>query len=236
MLWRCRVITFQWRHDERDSVSNHQRLEFLLNRLSNQRKHQSFIKSKKTPKLRVTGLYGGNPAVTGGFPSEMASNMENVSIWWRQYEILPATRTYDTLGFWLISYDVTICAARSGPRWNMQDTDYVTLKSPVWEEMISDGTHQTPVLLMSPLLLLLLLLLMLLLLLLLLVVVVVAAVVVKMMTTTTIVCQLFILHQYFRYSFVHIPGIHCKIKSAKFSHWQIKFLLRMLQWISNLPE
>ena len=31
----------RWRHNERDGVSNHQRHHFLLNRLADQRKHQS---------------------------------------------------------------------------------------------------------------------------------------------------------------------------------------------------
>ena len=43
-------------------------------------------RSKKTPKLRVTGLCAGNSPVTGEFPTRMASNAENVSIWWRHHE------------------------------------------------------------------------------------------------------------------------------------------------------
>ena len=39
--------------------------------------------SKKTSKLRVTGLCAGNSPVTGEFPAQMTSNAENVSIWWR---------------------------------------------------------------------------------------------------------------------------------------------------------
>ena len=31
-------------------------------------------------KLRVTGLCDGNPPITGGFPSQRASNVENISI------------------------------------------------------------------------------------------------------------------------------------------------------------
>ena len=50
-----------WRHNQRDSVSNHQRFHCLLNRLFRRR-------SKKTPKLRVTGLCAGNSPVTGEFP------------------------------------------------------------------------------------------------------------------------------------------------------------------------
>ena len=70
------VCSLQWRHNEHDVVSIHHRLHCLLNRLFRRR-------SKKTPKLRVTGLCEGNPPVTGGFPSQSASNAENVSIWWR---------------------------------------------------------------------------------------------------------------------------------------------------------
>ena len=63
----------QRRHNERDGVSNHRRFDCLLNRLSRRR-------SKKTPKLRVTGLCEGNSPVNGEFPAQRASNVENVSI------------------------------------------------------------------------------------------------------------------------------------------------------------
>ena len=43
-------------------------------------------RSKKTLKLRVTGLCAGNSSVTGEFPAQMASNAENVSIGWRHHE------------------------------------------------------------------------------------------------------------------------------------------------------
>ena len=66
----------RWRHNGPDSVSNHQPHHCLLNRLFRRR-------SKKTSKLRVTGLCVGNSPGTGGFPAQMASNAENVSIWWR---------------------------------------------------------------------------------------------------------------------------------------------------------
>ena len=54
-------VSLQWRHNERDSVSNHRRLDCLLNRLFRR-------KIKKTSKRRVTGLCEGNPPVTGEFP------------------------------------------------------------------------------------------------------------------------------------------------------------------------
>ena len=47
------TITLQWRHNDHDGVSNHQPHGCLLNRLFRHR-------SKKTSKLRVTGLCMGN--------------------------------------------------------------------------------------------------------------------------------------------------------------------------------
>ena len=76
-LWRVR--TLQWPHNAPNGVSDHQPHDFLLNRLLRR-------KSKKTSKLRVTGLCAGNSPVTGEFPAQMASNAENVSIWWRHHD------------------------------------------------------------------------------------------------------------------------------------------------------
>ena len=76
--WYTIVSALQWRHNGRDSVSNHQRHECLLNRLFRRR-------SKKTSKLRVTGLCAGNSPGTGEFPAQMVSYAENVSIWWRHH-------------------------------------------------------------------------------------------------------------------------------------------------------
>ena len=42
-------------------------------------------RSNKTSKLRVTGLCAGNSPVTSEFPTQRASNAENVSIWWRHH-------------------------------------------------------------------------------------------------------------------------------------------------------
>ena len=46
---------------------------------------------KKTSKLRVTGLCAGNSPGTGQFPAQLASNAENVSIWWRHHSVLIIT-------------------------------------------------------------------------------------------------------------------------------------------------
>ena len=83
-----RSKSLQWRHNGRDSVSNHQPHHCLLNRLF---RHTS--KETSFEKLRITGLCvcvcvgggGGDSPATGEFPAQMASNAENVSIWWRHH-------------------------------------------------------------------------------------------------------------------------------------------------------
>ena len=66
------ILSLQWRHNERNGVSNHQHHDCLLNRYSRRR-------STKTSKLRVTILCAGNSPVTGEFPAQRTSNAENVS-------------------------------------------------------------------------------------------------------------------------------------------------------------
>ena len=66
-------LPLRWRYDERDGVSNHLPLDYLVNRLFRRR-------STKTSTLHVTGLCEGNPTVTDGFPSQRTSNAENVSV------------------------------------------------------------------------------------------------------------------------------------------------------------
>ena len=74
------IITLHWRHNDHKGISNHQPHHCLLNHLFRRR-------SKKTSKLRVTGLCVGNSPGTGEFPTQMASNTENVSIWLRPHKI-----------------------------------------------------------------------------------------------------------------------------------------------------
>ena len=40
------------------------------------------VQMKKTSKLRITEFYEGNSTVTGEFPAQRASNVENVFVWW----------------------------------------------------------------------------------------------------------------------------------------------------------
>ena len=78
-------LSLRWRRNGRDGVSNHQPHDCLLNRLFSHR-------SKKTSKLRVTGLCAGNSSGTGEFPTQRASYAENVSIWWRHHVYPHCTR------------------------------------------------------------------------------------------------------------------------------------------------
>ena len=99
----------QWRHNERDGVSNHQPDDCLLNGLFG-------CRSKKTSKLRVTCLGEGNSPVTGEFPTQRANNVEHVSIWWPHhgsFSTEPHCNTAD-------------CSLLSGP--------YGTLLSPGYPE------------------------------------------------------------------------------------------------------
>ena len=64
----------QWRHNGHDGVSNHPPPFCLFNRLFGRRS-----------KLRVTGHCAGNSPMTGEFHAQMASYVENVSIWWRHH-------------------------------------------------------------------------------------------------------------------------------------------------------
>ena len=83
-LARCYLIAnqrpLQWCHNGRDSISNHQPHNCLLNRLFR-------CRSKKTSKFRVTGLCAGNSPVSSEFPAQKASNVENVFIWWRHHAL-----------------------------------------------------------------------------------------------------------------------------------------------------
>ena len=68
----------QWRHNGRDGVSNHGRLDGLLKRLFRRR-------SKKSSKLRVSGLCEGNSPVTGQFPHRGPVGQKMFPFLWRHH-------------------------------------------------------------------------------------------------------------------------------------------------------
>ena len=83
----------------RDSVSNHQPHDCLLNRFFRRR-------SKQISNLRFTGLCAGNSPVISEFPAQMASNAETVSIWWRHHALLGvviAKSVSSYSPFWVLS-------------------------------------------------------------------------------------------------------------------------------------
>ena len=84
----------RWRHNGRDTVLNHQPHHCLLNRLFR-------CRSKKTSKLSVTDLCVGNSPGTAEFPTQMASNAENVSIWLRHHAICTG-QTFQELTYWTL--------------------------------------------------------------------------------------------------------------------------------------
>ena len=102
--------SLRWRHNGHDSVSNHQPHDCLLNRIFRRRW------SKKTSKLRVTGLCVGNSPGTGEFPAQM----ENVSIWWRHHVLFR---------FWVLlgssaQVKLRISKEWTGIIWNMSEGLY----------------------------------------------------------------------------------------------------------------
>ena len=100
----CRTgDTLQWRHNERDGIPGHQPHGCLRYRLFRYR-------SKKTSKLRVTGLCAANSPVTGEFPAHKASNAENVSVWWRHHILHAASLTIN--GFGKIHIDIWMWCCR----------------------------------------------------------------------------------------------------------------------------
>ena len=82
-----------WRHNGHDGDSNHQPHDCLHNCLFRRR-------SKKTSNFRVTGLCAVNSPGTGEFPAQMASNAENVCIWWRHHAY--DERAFSPLDFTII--------------------------------------------------------------------------------------------------------------------------------------
>ena len=76
-----RVEALQWRCNGYDGVSNHRRLDGVLNRLWR-------CRSKETSKLRVTGLCEGNSPVSYRWiPCTKGPNAQHISIWWRHHRI-----------------------------------------------------------------------------------------------------------------------------------------------------
>ena len=57
-------------------------------------------KNPKTSKLRVTDLWAGNSSVTGEFPTQMASDAGNVSMWWRHHRVILLLKDFTFIARW----------------------------------------------------------------------------------------------------------------------------------------
>ena len=141
----CRSFSLRWRHNGHDSVLNHQPHDCLLNRLVRR-------KSKKTSKLCVTGLCARNSPGTGEFPAQMASNAENVSIWWRHHVVasVPFININDThfcKGNDLWGHSLDICATlKSRSNTRKDHDDVIKWKHfPCYWPFVR-GVHRSPVL------------------------------------------------------------------------------------------
>ena len=106
------AVSLQWRHNERDGITNHQPHDCLLNHLFRHR-------SKKTSKLRVGHLpLCGEFTGTGEFPAQRASNVENVSIWWLHH-----VAQKSCLGMKHVSLENVGLCAKSMYKW-LHPTEY----------------------------------------------------------------------------------------------------------------
>ena len=111
-IWCAIKIAHQWQHNGNDSVSNHQPHDCLLNCLFRRR-------WKNTSKLRVTGLCVVNSSVIGEFSAQMASNAENVSIWWRHNEARSSREWQSEVEDLLWNCGTLICPAENPTGLNL---------------------------------------------------------------------------------------------------------------------
>ena len=72
------LYTLRWRHNGRDWVSNHQASPLFT---------QPFIQAQIKENIKAPRHWPLCGEFTGEFPAQMASNAENVSIWWRHHEL-----------------------------------------------------------------------------------------------------------------------------------------------------
>ena len=131
------IMSLQWRHNRGDSVSNHQPHDCLLNRLFRHR-------WKKTPKFRVTGLCEGNKPVTGEFPTQRASNAENISIWWRHHVYTASIHTLSQQLLHLPIYEQHISITYLPPRTAPRGDNYIWYKPKLNTPAISITSLITP--------------------------------------------------------------------------------------------
>ena len=110
------MYSLRRRHNGRVGVSNHQPHDCLLNRLFRRR-------SKKSSKLRITGLCAGNSPVTGDFPAQKVSNAENVSICGKCFHLMTSSCELSVASVHLNKYN-SKCTERPFLTIRIFDTSY----------------------------------------------------------------------------------------------------------------
>ena len=121
----CSKRSLQWRHNGQDSVSNHQPHECLLNRIFSRR-------SKKTSKLRVTGLCVGNSSVTGEFPHKWPVTRKMFSFWWLHH-VIPGEKDG--------RHWVAVCGAPT-QFWIISKTDGIYFQKSLEAHWTIEGRYQ----------------------------------------------------------------------------------------------
>ena len=139
-VWSMVYCTLQWHHNEHDGISNHKPHGCLLDNLFRS-------SSKKISNLRITGLCEVNSPVTGEFPTQRASNAENISIWWCHHE-LPYFNRYPVLNDHTIAGSLyiwlTIWSFSIHPLWWNGDLRPVWQVSFSWEKLGQQYWHLLP--------------------------------------------------------------------------------------------
>ena len=138
--------SLQWRHNGHDDVSNHQPHHCLLSHLFGRR-------SKKTSKLRVTGLCAGNSPGTGEIPAQRVSYAENVSIWWRHHvkfyvQYLSSCTTFPGIWFRRIHNERKLRTSVPGINWlkTIWQSSYLVFKLGIFSlENMSEPSSKSPI-------------------------------------------------------------------------------------------
>ena len=135
--FECRAQSLQWRHNDHDSVSNHQPHGCLLNRLFRRG-------SKKTSKLRVTGLCVGNSPGPVNSPHKGPVKRElfpfdDVIMWFSKCSVCLKMKIEEQM-----SFSTNINNGMSDLWWYITNTDDISswlIKSPATRLFLQQSVY-----------------------------------------------------------------------------------------------